>query len=138
VLAAETGPCLLLDPGLGLHIISINNAYAAATITVPADLRGHSLFDVFPDNPTDPLADGVANLYGSLTLAARQAKPHAMTIQRYDIRDHRGHFAERHWLPVNTPRFNDNGILIALMDRVEDVTAEVNVRMTSSRERSPR
>jgi hypothetical protein len=48
VLAAEAGPCMVLDPGPRLHIVSINSAYAAATMTVPADLRGHSLFDVFP------------------------------------------------------------------------------------------
>jgi plasmid maintenance system killer protein len=38
MLAAEAGPCMLLDPGPGLHIVGINSAYAAATMTAPADL----------------------------------------------------------------------------------------------------
>jgi len=133
MLTAQHGPCMVLDPGPGLCILGINNAYAAATMTVPADVHGRSLFDVFPDNPADPLADGVANLYGSLTIAARQAKPHAMTIQRYDIRDRHGHFIERHWQPVNTPLFDDDGRLIALMHRVDDVTATVTMATNAAR-----
>ena len=114
MLVAEVGPCMLLDPGPGLHIIGINEAYAKATMTAPADLRGQCLFDVFPDNPDDPLANGVANLYSSLTIAARHAEPHAMAIQRYDIRDRHGNFAERYWRPINTPLFDDNGVVLAL------------------------
>ena len=80
MLVAEVGPCMLLDPGPGLHIIGINEAYAKATMTAPADLRGQCLFDVFPDNPDDPLANGVANLYSSLTIAARHTEPHARAL----------------------------------------------------------
>lgn len=42
MLAAEAGPCVPLGPGPDLHTVSINNAYVAATLTVPADVRGHS------------------------------------------------------------------------------------------------
>ena len=55
-----------------------------------------------------------------------------MAIQRYDIRDHHGNFTERHWQPVNTPLFDDNGVLIALMHSVEDVTAKVIRRMAGA------
>jgi hypothetical protein len=55
-----------------------------------------------------------------------------MAIQRYDVRDHRGSFIERYWQLVNTPLFDDNGVLIALMHRVEDVTARVTVRITGA------
>jgi hypothetical protein len=132
MLVAEVGPCMLLDPGPGLHIIGINEAYAKATMTAPADLRGQCLFDVFPDNPDDPLANGVANLYSSLTIAARHAEPHAMAIQRYDIRDRHGNFAERYWRPINTPLFDDNGVVLALMHRVDDVIVEIRARMVET------
>lgn len=59
-------PYMLLDPGPGLKIIDINAAYAAATFISRSDVVGKSLFEVFPDNPTDALADGVSNLYASL------------------------------------------------------------------------
>jgi hypothetical protein len=43
-------------------------------------LAGERLFDVFPDNPDDPPADGVSNLYASLRIAAETGQPHAMKI----------------------------------------------------------
>ena len=80
-------PYMLLDPGPGLQIVDINAAYAVATFTDRAQVVGRSLFEIFPDNPDDPLADGVSNLYASLKIVGKTGQPHAMAIQRYDIRD---------------------------------------------------
>ena len=52
-------PYLLLHPGPGLHIVDVNDAYARATMTSRSAIAGRSLFEVFPDNPADPSADGV-------------------------------------------------------------------------------
>jgi PAS fold len=81
--------------------VDINDAYAAATFIVREDVVGKSLFDVFPDNPADSLADGVSNLHASLKTVTQTGQPHAMAIQRYDIRDPEGHFVERYWFPIN-------------------------------------
>jgi hypothetical protein len=62
---------MLLDPGPGLTIIDINSAYAAATLIARGDVVGRSLFEVFPDNPNDALADGVSNLYSDCILLSR-------------------------------------------------------------------
>ena len=43
-------PYMLLDPGPGLHIVDINDAYAAATFIARTDVVGKSLFEIFPDN----------------------------------------------------------------------------------------
>jgi PAS domain-containing protein len=118
-------PYLLLDPRAGLHIIDINDAYAQATMTMRKGVAGERMFDVFPDNPDNPAADGVSNLYASLRIAAETGKPHAMPVQRYDVRDPTGVFRERHWRPLNTPLVNGEGQLIYLLHHVEDVTAEV-------------
>jgi len=118
-------PYLLLDPGPCLHIVDVNDAYALATMTRRSDVAGRSLFEVFPDNPADPSADGVNNLFSSLQIAAESGKPHEMAIQRYDVRDPQGNFVERHWRPVNSPVHDDDGQLICLLHHVEDVTAEV-------------
>ena len=88
---------LILDPRPGLHIIDINGAYAQATMTTRAVVAGERLFNVFPDNPDDPFADGVSNLYASLRSAAETGRPHAMQIQRYDLRHPNGKFVERYW-----------------------------------------
>ena len=84
---ASPHPYMLLDPAPGLHIVDINDAYARATLTKPEDVVGHSLFEIFPDNPDHPLADGVSNLYASLRTVVKTGQPHAMAVQRYDIRD---------------------------------------------------
>ncbi|WP_440639352.1 hypothetical protein ACSHT2_33700 [Bradyrhizobium sp. PUT101] len=55
-------PYMLLDPGPGLQIVDINVAYAKATLTDRGSVVGRSLFEVFPDHPDEPLADGVSNL----------------------------------------------------------------------------
>ena len=118
-------PYMLLDPGPGLSIVDINDAYAAATFISRADVVGRSLFEVFPDNPDDPLADGVSNLYGSLRIVGETGRAHAMAIQRYDIRDPGGTFVERHWQPINSPIHDAAGQLVFLLHHVEDVTPQV-------------
>jgi len=122
---ASSHPYMLLDPAPGLHIVDINDAYAQATFTSRNDVVGRSLFEIFPDNPDDELADGVSNLYASLRTVVKTGQPHVMTIQRYDIRDPQGQFIERHWQPINSPIHDQNGILIFILHHVEDVTADV-------------
>ena len=124
-LAASPQPMLLLHPGPGLHILDLNPAYAEATLIDRYRVPGERLFDVFPDNPDDPLADGVNRLYHSLTTAIETGRTHHMAIQRYDVRDADGRFVERHWQPENRPIFDFDGRLVALLHRAKDVTAEV-------------
>jgi hypothetical protein len=64
---------------------------------------------VFPDNPDDAAADGASNLYAWLRIAAETGRPHAMEVQRYDMRDPTGRFVERDWRPRNTPVFDAAG-----------------------------
>ena len=119
---SSAAPYLALDPGPGLHVIDINDAYAQATMTRRAAVVGRPIFEVFPDNPDDPRADGVSNLYASLRAAAESRQPNAMPIQRYDIRDADGRFVERYWRQLNTPVFDSEGRLDYLLLHTEDVT----------------
>ncbi len=116
---------LLVDPRAGLHIVDANTAYAEATLIDRGRAAGERMFDVFPDNPEDPLADGVSNLFNSLQAAAETGRTHVMRPQRYDIRDAEGRFVERYWRPVNRPIFDDDGRLVYLLHEVEDVTAQM-------------
>jgi PAS domain-containing protein len=115
-------PYLALDPRPGLHIIDINDAYAQATMTRRAAVVGRPLFEVFPDNPDDPCADGVSNLYASLRAAVDGRRANTMPIQRYDIRDTDGRFVERYWRQLNTAVFDSEGRLDYLLHHAEDVT----------------
>lgn len=131
-------PYMLLDPGPGLHIVDINDAYAKATFISRSDVVGKSLFEIFPDNPGDPLADGVSNLFTSLRIVAETRQPRAMSIQRYDIRDPTGQFVERHWQPINSPIHDLDGQLIFLLHHVENVTEQVRSTLPTSKVRAER
>ncbi|MCG6206633.1 PAS domain-containing protein [Rhodopseudomonas sp. HC1] len=118
-------PYMLIDSGPGLKIIAINEAYGRATYTNHREVAGKPLFDVLPDNPAIETADGVSNLYNSLRAVAETGQPHALPVQRYDVRDGSAAFIERYWLMINTPLHAADGKLICLLNHIEDITAEV-------------
>jgi hypothetical protein len=121
-LDACADPALLIDPGPGLHIIDLNQAFCDAAMVEAARAVGERLFAAFPENPDDPGSDGIVNLYASLRRAAATGKPHAMSEQRYDLRDAAGRFVERRWRMQNIPIFAKSGRLLYLLHQVEDVT----------------
>lgn len=118
-------PLLLIDPGPGLRIVDANAAYVAATMIDRDGVKGRELFEVFPDNPGDPVPTGVANLFASLAEVVRLKRPHAMDIQRYDIRNAAGVFVERHWQPLNMPILGASGEPVLILHQVIDVTSQV-------------
>ena len=121
-LDACADPALLIDPGPGLHIIDLNQAFCDAAMVASAQVVGERLFAALPENPDDPGSDGIVNLYASLRRAASTGAPHAMTEQRYDLRDGSGRFVERRWRMQNIPIFAKGGRLLYLLHQVEDVT----------------
>lgn len=117
---------LLLAPDAPhFTMVAANDARLRVTMTRREDIVGRPLFEVFPDNPTDPEATGVRNLRKSLEEVVRTGKPHRMALQKYDIRMPDGEFEERYWEPLNTPVFDEQGKLIYIIHRVEDVTEQV-------------
>jgi signal transduction histidine kinase len=123
------GLYLVLDPEL--RIVAVSDAYASATMTKREDILDRRLFDVFPDNPDDPRADGVHNLRASLDRVVRDRMTDAMAVQKYDIRKPEGEggaFEERYWSPCNSPVLDDDGALRYIIHRVEDVTEFVRLK----------
>lgn len=126
---AAPGLYLVLDPEL--RIVAVNRAYARATKTRREDIVGRGIFDVFPDNPDDPGAEGVRNLRASLVRVLQTRRPDAMPVQKYDIRkppEEGGGFESRYWSPLNTPVLADDGRLDYIIHRVEDVTEFVQLK----------
>lgn len=115
---------MVIDPRPGLHIIDVNDAFAGATLTPRRRAAGERLFDVFPDNPDDPEADGVCNLYESIQRAAQTGRSHAMAVQRYDVQDRAGGFVQKLWQPVNIPIFDETGRLAFVLHQSVDVTPQ--------------
>ena len=114
----------LIDPAPGLAMVEVNNTYLRATGMTREDIVGRPLFELFPDNPEDPQADGVKNLYASLRSVAQTGQPHAMSLQRYDTHDAAGVWTPRYWRPANSARFDAEGRVVLLLHVVEEVTAE--------------
>jgi PAS domain-containing protein len=116
-------PCMVLDPRPGLCITDLNEAHGRATHAC-RDAVGRPLFEVFPDDPADPHSESVHTLYALLRAAADTGETQTLPAYRYDIRAPDGRFAERYWRSEMTPLIDEDGRLLFLLHKSEDVTAE--------------
>ncbi len=127
----ESAPGLYLVLNPAFDIVAVSNAYLKATMTKRDEILNRNIFDVFPDNPNDPTATGVANLKASLNRVLRERVSDTMAVQKYDIRrpeSEGGGFEERYWSPVNSPVLDNKQNLTYIIHRVEDVTEFVRVK----------
>jgi len=109
-------------------IVDVSNAYAEATFTKREEVIGKNLFEVFPDNPNDLKADGVANLKESLKYVLRNKVSHTMAIQKHDVRRPTGAFEEKYWSTVNKPVLNSQNEVEYIIHRAEDVTEFIKLK----------
>ncbi|MDQ7988535.1 MAG: EAL domain-containing protein [Candidatus Dactylopiibacterium sp.] len=126
---AVPGLYLVLDPDL--RIVAVNHAYTQATMTRREEILGKTMFEVFPDNPDDPGAEGMRNLRASLMHVLQTRQIDIMPVQRYDIRKpaaEGGGFETRYWSPFNTPVLDEAGELVYVIHRAEDVTDFVRLK----------
>jgi PAS domain S-box-containing protein len=128
----ESAPGCYLVLAPDLTIFGVTDAYLRATMTNRKAIVGRPLFEVFPDNPEDPGADGVANLRASLARVLAHGRADTMAVQKYDIRrpdSEGGGFEERHWSPVNSPVLGEDGTVEYIVHAVEDVTDVVHLKL---------
>jgi PAS domain-containing protein len=112
-------PCLVMTPDF--VIAGANDPYAAATGVAQEAMMGRPLFDIFPDNPNDPAADGVRNLTASLKRVRALTRHDVMSLQRYDVCGKNGVWQEKYWHPANWPIVDDDGSILALVHQVVEV-----------------
>lgn len=127
----ESAPGLYLVLTPAFKIVAVSDAYLRATLTTREQILNRDMFDVFPDNPSDPHATGVRNLRASLNRALQDKRPDAMAVQKYDIRRPASmahEFEERYWSPLNSPVFDQRGEVQYIIHRVEDVTDYVHLK----------
>jgi signal transduction histidine kinase len=127
----ESLPANYLVLGPDLTIIAVSDGYLRATMTQRVSMLGRHLFEVFPDDPDDPAATGVANLKASLQRVLTTKTADTMAVQKYDVRrpeSEGGGFEERHWSPVNSPVLDGDGAVRYIIHRVEDVTEFVHLK----------
>ncbi|MDP5315690.1 MULTISPECIES: PP2C family protein-serine/threonine phosphatase [Streptomyces] len=108
----------------------VNEAYLRASGRTRSQIVGRYMFDVFPDNPSDPAASGTRNLQASLLRVAATGERDAMALQRYDVEDpdRPGRWEERYWSPVNAPVVDADGRVALVLHRVEEVTELLRAR----------
>lgn len=129
LLESAPNPYLILDPKF--VIIAVTDSYVKATMTRREDIVGSGIFNVFPDNPEDPEAAGVAYLRASLNRVLAKRIPDSMLVQKYDIRkppEEGGDFEVRYWKPLNLPVLDDHGEVNMIINYVEDVTETEKLR----------
>ncbi|MFZ2278804.1 MAG: PAS domain S-box protein [Prosthecobacter sp.] len=114
------GLYLVLTPEF--KIVAVSDAYLAATLTTREGIVGRGLFEVFPDNPDDPEANGELNLRSSLKRVLANGVVDTMAIQKYDVRRPDGVFEPRYWSPINSPVVGADHKVQYIIHRVEEVT----------------
>ncbi|MFI5671877.1 PP2C family protein-serine/threonine phosphatase [Streptomyces sp. NPDC051704] len=113
-----------------LVYVDANEEFLHSSGRTRDQLIGRYLFDVFPDNPNDPSANGMRNLAASLQRVVETGERDAMALQRYDVEssERPGEWEERYWSPVNAPVFDSEGRVVLLVHRVEEVTELIRAR----------
>ena len=118
-------PAVLLT--LDFVIADMNQAYLEVAGRTREELLGRHVFDAFPDNPSDPSANGVRELSASLKRVMATGKADVLSFQKYDVEvpGLPGLFARRYWSPVNAPVFGPNGEVVMIVQLVEEITDRV-------------
>ncbi|MGW0712204.1 PP2C family protein-serine/threonine phosphatase [Streptomyces sp. NPDC002643] len=128
VFQALPGMAALLTPAL--VYLDANEEFLRLSGRTREQVVGRYLFDVFPDNPTDPAATGMRNLAASLARVVESGERDAMALQRYDVESTQrpGEWEERYWSPVNAPVFGPDGSVALIIHKVEEVTELIRAR----------
>jgi PAS domain S-box-containing protein len=135
----ESSPGLYLILTPSLEIIAASNAYLGATMKQREEIIGRQIFEVFPDNPDDSHATGVATLKGSLEKVFSTKVTDKINIQKYDIRRPEksgGKFEVRYWKVTNTPVLDANNEIKHIIHEVEDITDVVFLRSQAKHDRA--
>ena len=113
---ASPNPYVLMAPDF--TIVTMNDAYLAATMRKREDLVGRGMFEAFP---SDPDSESHQLLYNSLERVVRTGERDEIALIRYDIEQPSGDFEERYWSATHTPLIAEGRVAFVLQHTV-DVT----------------
>ncbi|MEU6227156.1 SpoIIE family protein phosphatase [Streptomyces sp. NPDC047042] len=123
VFRALPGMVALLTPDL--VYVDANDDFVRLSGRTREQLLGRYIFDVFPENPTDPAAAGsMRETEASMLRTVATGERDTMALLRYDIEDatQPGRWEEHYWSPVNAPILGEDGKVTLIAHRVEEVT----------------
>ena len=137
----ETLPAGLALISPDMVYLDVNPAYEQMAGRTKGALIGRNVFELYPDNPSDPNADGSRNVAASIRRVVATGERDTMGLQRYDVErpDRPGVFEERYWSIVNLPVLGPGHRTAYVVHRVEEVTAFIRTHGLSSGDyRTPR
>ncbi|MEU3620007.1 SpoIIE family protein phosphatase [Streptomyces sp. NPDC006872] len=122
VFRALPGMVALLTPDL--VYADANDDFTRLAGRTREQLIGRYIFDVFPENPSEPAAAGMRETRASMLRVVAAGERDTMALLRYDIEDpaRPGHWLEHYWSPVNAPVLGADGRVALIVHRVEEVT----------------
>jgi signal transduction histidine kinase len=126
-------PSMLLKPDKVYTIVDSTDSHLAATLTTRERIINKGLFEVFPENPNDPMASGANSLHQSFEKVIRTKKQDIMPAIKYDIPLPNGGYEVRYWTPKNTPLLNSKQEVIYILNQVEDVTETIFLQMETEK-----
>ncbi|HEY1848374.1 MAG TPA: ATP-binding protein, partial [Opitutaceae bacterium] len=113
------GLYIVLTPDLS--IVTASDAYLQNTQLRREAIIGRNLFEVFPEDPSDPAATGRASLQASFDRVLNTQAADTMAILKYNVKTPEGVYVDRYWSPINSPLIIA-GKVKYIINRVEDVT----------------
>lgn len=113
---------MLLDRDL--RIRGLNATYEAVSMRARNELLGEYVFDVFPEDPNEPRANGSSQLAASVESAMRSNATDTMPIVRYDLVDPQtpDAFLTKLWTCTNTA-VDDGAESIGVLHQVAEITS---------------
>lgn len=127
---AMPGNCVLVknDPPT-FTILAATPAYLQQTGYTKEAMIGKGVFEAFPVN-SDPSYTGGEALRNSYLHASRYKQAHHLPVQRYDLRNADGSFAEKYWKISNAPVLSPEGEVAYIIHTSQDITAQVHAEKT--------
>jgi PAS domain S-box-containing protein len=126
VFYALPGAYLIIRPDL--FIVDANDLLLKLILKKREEITGKYLFDVLPDNPDNPAANGVSKWKSSLDYVLSHKVRHDMEITRYDVSgadNITGSFQVRYWMPSNIPVLDKRGTLQFIIHYTVDITEQI-------------
>lgn len=111
-------------------LLAASDSYLEMTLQTRENLVGRPLFEVFPENPDNEVQSlSVQNDLGTaIGACASTGEDNEMDIFRYDVADQNGVYRERWWKVTHRAIKDAEGIVIAVLNRPEDVTELLAMR----------
>lgn len=111
------------------RILDANDAYLANVGRSRVEIVGRPVFEAFPATGDAFDEDGVPYIRRSFDRAVSTGRPDTMPLQKYDVPDQAGTgMVERYWSLISVPILGDDGAVVLLVQRAENITDFVGER----------